>query len=186
MSLDATLQNAMLAAVPQMRDFALRLCRRNDRAEDLVQEALLRAIVNIELFQPGSNMTAWLFTILRNHFLNECRRSRREVSDVDGYFVATMTSQPAQEAHLQLDELEDALAQLPDDQREAVILVACAGLSYDEAAKSCHCAVGTIKSRLFRARARLAELMSIDSPQELGPDRAVHAALTAGSMRWAA
>src|SRR5262249_61851931 len=134
MSLDATLQNAMLAAVPQMRDFALRLCRRNDRAEDLVQEALLRAIVNIELFQPGSNMTAWLFTILRNHFLNEGRRSRGEVSDVDGYFVATMTSQPAQEQHLQLDDLEDALAQLPDDQRKTGSLVSSAVLSYDSAA----------------------------------------------------
>jgi len=186
MSLDPNLQSAMLAAVPAMRDFARSLCHGSDRADDLVQESLLRAIANIELFHPGTNMTAWLFTILRNHFLNEYRRSRREVADADGYLVASMTSQPAQEAHLQLDELEHALAQLPDDQREALMLVACAGLSYDEAARRCRCAAGTVKSRVFRARARLAELMSIDSPHELGPDHAVQAALTAGSLRWAA
>jgi RNA polymerase sigma-70 factor (ECF subfamily) len=186
MSLDPTLQSAMLAAVPAMRDFAMSLCRRSDRAEDLVQESLLRAIANIEQFRPGTSMPAWLFTILRNHFLNDYRKSRREVYDVDGYLVGTMTSQPAQEAHIQLDELEHALAQLPDVQREAVMLVACAGLSYDEAAERCHCAVGTVKSRLFRARARLAEVMSIDGPQELGPDRAIQAALTTGSLRWAA
>jgi RNA polymerase sigma-70 factor (ECF subfamily) len=186
MPLDPTLQSAMLAAVPAMRDFAMSLCHRPDRVEDLVQEALLRAMTNIELFTPDTNMTAWLFTILRHHFLNECRRNRREVLDVGGYFVGTMTSQPEQEAHLQLGEFEDALAQLPDDQREAVILVGCAGLSYDEAAKRCHCALGTIKSRVFRARTRLAEIMSIDGPQELGADRAIQAALTTGNLRWAA
>jgi RNA polymerase sigma-70 factor (ECF subfamily) len=176
----------MLAAVPAMRDFAMSLCHRRDCVEDLVQEALLRAIANIELFNPDTNMTAWLFTILRNNFLNECRKSGREIRDVGGYFIGTMTSQPEQEAHLQLDEFADALAQLPDDQREAVILVGCAGLSYDEAAKRCHCAVGTIKSRVFRARTRLAEIMSIAGPQEFGADRAVRAALTTGNLRWAA
>ena len=186
MPLESTLQSAMLAAVPAMRDFAMSLCHRSDRVEDLVQEALLRAITNIELFTPGTNMTAWLFTILRNNFLNECRKGRHEVSDFDGYYVGTMTSQPEQEAHLQLEELEDALAQLPHDQREAVILVGCAGLSYDEAAKRCDCALGTIKSRVFRARMRLAEIMSIDGPQELGADRAIQAALTTGNLRWAA
>jgi RNA polymerase sigma-70 factor (ECF subfamily) len=186
MPLDPTLQSAMLAAVPAMRDFAMSLCRRPDRVEDLVQEALLRGITSIELFNPGTNMTAWLFTILRNNFLNECRRNRREVLDAGGYFVGTLTSQPEQEAHLQLDELADALAQLPDDQREAVIQVGCAGLSYDEVAKRSHCAVGTIKSRVFRARTRLAEIMSIEGPQELGADRAVQAALTTGNLRWAA
>jgi RNA polymerase sigma-70 factor (ECF subfamily) len=186
MPLNPPLESAMLAAVPAMRDFAMSLCHRRDRVEDLVQEALLRAIANIGLFNPGTNMTAWLFTILRNNFLNECRKNRREVADVGGSFVATMTSQPEQEAHLQLDEFAGALAQLPDDQREALILVGCAGLSYDEAAKRCRCAVGTIKSRVFRARTRLAEIMSIDGPQELGADRAVQAALTTGNLRWAA
>jgi len=185
MRLDPALQSAMLAAVPEMRAFALSLCHQRDRVDDLVQEALLRALSNIQSFK-GGNLTAWLFTILRNNFLNECRKNRREVADVGGSFVATMTSQPEQEAHLQLDEFAGALAQLPDDQREALILVGCTGLSYDEAAKRCRCAVGTIKSRVFRARTRLAEIMSIDGPQELGADRAVQAALTTGNLRWAA
>ena len=186
MNLDPALQRIMLAAVPDMRAFALSLCRRRDRVDDLVQETLVRAIANIHSFKPGTNMTAWLFTILRNNFLNEYRKSRREVSDANDYFVATMTSQPEQEGRVQLEEFRDALALLPHDQREAVILVGGAGLSYEEAVKICHCAVGTIKSRAFRGRARLAQLMSIDSPQDLGPDRAIQAALSGGNLRWAA
>ena len=186
MRLDPALQSTMLAAVPDMRAFAMRLCHRRDRVDDLVQEALLRALASIQSFKPGTNMTAWLFTILRNNFLNEYRKSRHEVSDASEYFVGTMTSQPDQEAHLQLDEFRDALAQLPGDQREAVIMVGGAGLSYEEAAAVCGCAVGTIKSRVFRARARLTELMALDSAQDLGPDRAIQAALSGGDLRWAA
>jgi len=185
MRLDPALQSAMLAALPDMRAFALHLCHRRDRVDDLVQAALLRALDNIHLFK-GGNLTAWLFTILRNNFLNECRRSRREVSDPGAYFIDTMTSQPDQDAYLQLDEFRAALGQLPHDQREAVILVGGAGLSYEEAAKVCGCAVGTIKSRVFRARARLAELMRLDSPQDLGPDCATQAALSGRHLRWAA
>jgi RNA polymerase sigma-70 factor, ECF subfamily len=186
MRLDPALQSAMLAAVPDMRAFALSLCHQRDRVDDLVQEALLRALTNIQSFKVGTNMRAWLFTILRNNFLNEYRKGCHEVSDFDGYFVGTMTSQPEQEAHIQFDEFQDALRQLPHDQREAVILVGGAGLSYDEAAKICRCAVGTMKSRAFRGRARLAELMSVDSPQDFGPNRAIQAALTGGNLRWAA
>src|SRR5262249_49193048 len=134
MRLDPALQSAMLAAVPDMRAFALSLCHQRDRVDDLVQEALLRAIVNIESFK-GGNMTAWLFTILRHNFFNEHRRSRHEVAHADDYFIGTMASQPDQEGHLQLTEFCSALAQLPHDQREAVVLVGGAGLSYTEAAK---------------------------------------------------
>jgi RNA polymerase sigma-70 factor (ECF subfamily) len=185
MRLDPALQSAMLAAVPDMRAFALSLCHQRDRVDDLVQEALLRALTGIQSFKPGTNMTAWLFTILRNNFLNEYRKSRREVSDAGEYFVGTMTSQPDQDAHLQLDEFRDALAQLPYDQREAIVLVGGAGVSYQEAARICRCAVGTVKSRVFRARERLAELMALDSPQDLGPDCAIQAALSGGNLRWA-
>jgi RNA polymerase sigma-70 factor (ECF subfamily) len=186
MHLDPALQSAMLAAMPNMRAFALSLCHRRDRADDLVQEALARAIGNIRLFKPGTNMKAWLFTILRNNFFNEYRKSRHEVADVDGYYVGSMTSQPYQEAYLQFAELRTALEQLPRDQREALVLVGVAGLSYEAAAKLCRCAVGTMKSRTFRGRMRLAELMSIDGSQDLGPDRGTQAALTAGNQRWAA
>ncbi len=185
MPLDPALQDAMLAAVPDMRAFALSLCHRRDRVDDLVQEALLRALANIGAFKAGTNMTAWLFTILRNNFLNECRKGRREVSDVEGYFVGTMTSQPEQDMRLQLADFRQALAQLPDDQREAVVLVGGAGLSHEDAAKICRCAVGTIKSRVHRGRMRLAELMSMAGFEDLGPDRAIHAALSSGNLRWA-
>lgn len=186
MRLDPALQVQMLAAVPELRAFALALCRQRDRADDLVQEALLHAIANIDSFRPGSNMTAWLFTILRNHFCNEFRKRRREVADSDGYFVGTMTSQPEQEGHVQIAEFRAALAQLPHEQREALTLVGGAGLSYEEAAKICQCPVGTVKSRANRGRARLAQLLSIESMQDLGPDRAIQAALSVGNMRWAA
>ena len=185
MRLEPALQSAMLAAVPEMRAFALSLCHQRDRVDDLVQEALLRALTNIQSFK-GGNLTAWLFTILRNNFLNEYRKSRHEVSDTEGYFVGTMTSQPDQDAHLQLVELRTALARLPHEQREAIVLVGGAGLSYEEAARIGRCAVGTMKSRAFRARARLAELMRLDSPRDLGPDRALQAALSGGNLRWAA
>ncbi len=185
MGLDPALQSAMLAAVPRMRDFALSLCRKPDGVDDLVQEALTRAIANIGLFEPGTNMAAWLFTILRNNFINELCKRRREVADGGRDLIDTMTSQPDQDARIQLGEFHDALSRLPRDQREAIMLVGGAGLSYDEAAKVCHCAVGTIKSRVFRARMRLAALMSIENPQDLGPDRAMQGVLTAGGSCWA-
>ncbi len=186
MRLDPATQEMMLAAVPELRAFAVALCHKRDCADDLVQEALLHAIAHIESFTPGTNMTAWLFTILRNHFCNEFRKRRREVADSDGYFVGTMTSQPEQESCVQLAEFRAALAKLPDDQREALTLVGGAGMSYEEAAAICHCPIGTIKSRANRGRARLAELLSIESAQDLGPDRATQAALSAGNLRWAA
>lgn len=186
MPLDPVLQQAMLAAVPSLRCFALALCRRADQADDLVQEALLHAIDRIETFKPGTNMAAWLTTILRNHFCNEFRRKRREISDRDGLFVATFTSQPAQESYLHLAEFRAALMALPNQQREAVLLVGGAGLSYEEAAAVCRCPAGTIKSRANRGRARLAELLSIETAGDLGPDRAMQAALSGGNLYWAA
>jgi RNA polymerase sigma-70 factor (ECF subfamily) len=186
MRLDPALQESMLAAVPELRAFAVALCHQRDRADDLVQEALLHAIANIQSFKPGTNMTAWLFTILRNHFCNEFRKRRREVADSDGYFVGTLTSQPEQERHVQVSEFRAALAKLPDDQREALTLIGGAGLSYEEAAAICRCPVGTVKSRANRGRARLAELLAIESAQDLGPDRAIQAALSGGNLRWAA
>ena len=149
----------MLAAVPSLRAFAISLCRNADRADDLVQETLLRALSHIGSFQPGTNMSAWLFTILRNHFRSEYRKRRREVEDVDGSFAEKLESQPNQTSHLEFQELRQVLAKLPFDQREALILVGGSGYSYQAAAKICHCAVGTIKSRVNRARSRLSQLL---------------------------
>jgi RNA polymerase sigma-70 factor (ECF subfamily) len=156
-------RDLILAAVPRLRAFAISLCHNIDRADDLVQETLMRALSHIDSFQPGTNMSAWLFTILRNHFRTEYRKRRREVEDVDGSFGENLESQPNQTSHLEFQELREALAKLPIEQREALILVGASGHSYQEAAKICHCAVGTIKSRLNRARARLSHLLLLES-----------------------
>lgn len=178
MSLDPSLREAVLTAVPKLRAFAISLCGNVDRADDLVQETLLRALANIDSFQRGTNMSAWLFTILRNHFHSEYRKRRREVEDGDGSYAETLKSQPDQTARLELQEFRAALAKLPPDQREALILVGASGFSYEETADICGCAVGTIKSRVNRARTRLAGLMSIETADDFGPDRATRAVMT--------
>jgi RNA polymerase sigma-70 factor (ECF subfamily) len=179
MSLDDQTRDTMLSAIPNLRAFAISLSGNVDRADDLVQETILRALANIDSFQPGTNMSAWLFTILRNLFRSEYRKRRREVEDATGMYAESMKSQPEQASRLEFEELRVALAQLPDDQREAVILVGASGFSYEEAAAICGCAVGTIKSRVNRARNRLAELMSIEGLEDFGPDQETRAVLTA-------
>ena len=173
-------RKAVLGAVPSLRAFAISLCGNVDRADDLVQETLLRALANIDFFQPGTNMSAWLFTILRNHFRSEYRKRRREVEDTDGHHAELLKSQPEQYGHVEFREFREALAQLPSDQREALILVGASGFSYEEAAGICGCAVGTIKSRVNRARTRLAELLHVNSAEDFGPDETTRAVLASG------
>jgi len=177
MALDPSLRDTMLAAVPSLRAFAISLCGTVDRADDLVQETLVRALANIHSFQPGTNMSAWLFTILRNLFRSEYRKRRREVADSDGSYAARLKTHPEQEGRIEFTEFRSAMARLPDEQREALILVGASGFSYEEAAAICGCAVGTIKSRVNRARTRLAELMAIAGVEDFGPDQAVRAVL---------
>jgi RNA polymerase sigma-70 factor (ECF subfamily) len=172
MALSPSVRDEMLAAVPRLRAFAVSLCGNIDRADDLVQETLLRALANIDSFKPGTNLTAWLFTILRNHFRSEYRKRRREVEDIDGKHSATLKSHPDQVARIEFAEFKTALARLPADQREAVVLVGASGFSYEEAAEICGCAVGTIKSRLSRGRAQLAQILDIQDGDEPGPDPA--------------
>lgn len=179
MTIDEEVRNAVLAAVPSLRAFAISLSGNVDRADDLVQETLLRALAHIDSFQPGTNMPAWLFTILRNLFRSEYRKRRREVEDATGMYAESLKSQPEQIGRIEFEELREALAKLAPDQREAVILVGASGFSYEETAGICGCAVGTIKSRVNRARARLAELMQIEGADDFGPDRETRAVLTA-------
>src|SRR5664279_2414894 len=178
--MDDALREQILAAVPSLRAFAISLCGNVDRADHLVQETLLRALANIHSFQPGTNMSAWLFTILRNHFRSEYRKRRREVEDGEGRYAETLTSQPEQYGRVEFREFREALTHLPADQREALILVGASGFSYEEAANICGCAVGTIKSRVNRARTRLAELMSIEDADEFGPDEQTRAVMAGG------
>jgi RNA polymerase sigma-70 factor, ECF subfamily len=163
MALSPSVQDVMLAAVPSLRAFAMSLSGNAERADDLVQGTLVRAIASIKSFQPGTNMSAWLFTILRNLFRSEYRKRRREVEDADGSYAASLKSPSEQFGRLEFKELGEALAKLPHVQREALILVGASGFSYDEAAAICGVAIGTIKSRANRARRLLAELLDFDS-----------------------
>ena len=177
MTLDPTVREALLAAVPSLRAFAISLCGNVDRANNLVQETLLRALANIRSFRPGTNMPAWLFTILRNLYRSEYRKRRREVEDPEGRYANSLKSHPEQLGQLELREFRVALASLPSDQREALILVGASGFSYEEAAEISGCAVGTIKSRVNRARTKLAEILSIESVSDFGPDDTSRAVL---------
>jgi RNA polymerase sigma-70 factor (ECF subfamily) len=163
----------MLEAIAHLRAFAISLAGNITYADDLVQSALLRGLEHIDKYQPGTNMQAWLFTILRNQFYTERRRKRREVEDPDGLMAGNLAVMPGQGAHLDFTDMQAALTKLSIEQREALLLVAAEGVSYEEAAQIC----GTIKSRINRARTRLAELMDVSSEEDLGPDRLIRASL---------
>jgi len=160
----------ILAVIPNLRAFAVSLCGNLDRADDLVQETLVKAWSKLGSFVEGTNLRAWLFTILRNIYYSEYRKRRREVADSDGAIAARLATAPAQNSHMDMLDFRAALQELPADQREALILIGASGLSYEEAAGVCGCAVGTMKSRVNRARGRLAELLSISSSSEFGHD----------------
>ena len=168
---------AILAEVPKLRAFAISLCGNLDQADDFVQETLLRAWTHIDQFQRGTNMAAWLFTILRNSLRSNYRKYRREIEDADGSYAERMITHPEQNGRLEFEELRGALAKLPSDQRETLILVVASGASYEEAAEICGCRVGTIKSRVHRARALLAQILAIDSVDDFAPDRTTQAVL---------
>ncbi|MBV2358378.1 RNA polymerase sigma factor [Thalassococcus sp. CAU 1522] len=150
-----------------LRAFALSLTRNPAAADDLVQDTVVKAWTNIDSFQPGTNMRAWLFTILRNTFYSLRRKRKREVEDVDGAMAASLATKPDHDGRLHFRDFRHAFDQLPDTQREALVLVGANGFSYEEAAETCGVAVGTIKSRVGRARARLAELLAVDDGEEM-------------------
>lgn len=160
----------LLAAIPNLRAFAVSLAQNADRADDLVQETLVKAWDKQSSFQPGTNLKGWLFTILRNEFYSQMRKKGREVQDSDGIATERMAIHPNQDGALDLQDFKKALASLPEDQREAIILVGASGFSYEEAADICGCAVGTIKSRVSRARTRLQALLDISGEDDFGPD----------------
>ena len=170
-------RDELLSAIPSLRAFAISLCSDRDRADDLVQDTLVRAWSKMDQFKPGTNLNAWLFTILRNCFYSEQRKRVREVEDADGSYADSLCTIPDQEARLDLEDFRQALMKLAPDQREALLLVGAEGFSYEEAAAICNVAMGTIKSRVNRARARLAELLGLDSENDFSTDRIIMAAL---------
>ena len=164
--------------LPALRAFALSLTRESASADDLVQDTIVKAWTNIEKFQAGTNLRAWLFTILRNTFYSARRKTRREVSDTDGIHAARQATRPEHDGRLAMNDFKVAFEQLPDEQREALILVGGSGFSYEEAASMTGVAVGTVKSRANRGRRRLAELLQMAEGEELDmTDRATLAVM---------
>ena len=176
-------RDAMLEALPNLRAYAISLTGNPDRADDCVQNAILKALNSRERFEAGTNMRAWLFTILRNSFFSEHRKRRREVQDTDGIYAAELVSAPDQAAKLDLQDVQSALTKIPSEQREALVLVASEGLAYEQVAEITGVAVGTVKSRVSRARQRLAELMGIEDADDLGSDRVMMSAVNGRLQR---
>lgn len=158
----AEFRAALVALMPNLRAFARSLCPNPARADDLVQDTLVKALANMDRFQPGTHLRAWLFTILRNSYFSDLRKTRREVEDVDGQHAATLSEHPNQHGAADLEDFKRAFATLNDDHREVLTLVGAFGLSYEEAADICGCAVGTVKSRLNRARKKLADMLGVN------------------------
>lgn len=150
----------LLEALPSLRGFASSLAG-SSQADDLIQETLLKAWKNRHRFEPGTNLKAWLFTILRNQFYSTLRRRKREMEDVDGAMAAKLVQLPNQEPTAMLQDIAHYLQKLPPNQREALILVGAQGMTYEAAASVLRCEVGTVKSRVSRARAALSDLMRI-------------------------
>lgn len=160
-------RDELVEHLPALRAFAISLTRNNAIADDMVQDTIVKAWTNIDKYQAGTNMRAWLFTILRNSYYSNRRKAKREVADIDGVFTDSMAEKPAHDGRLQMRDFKVAFAQLPDEQRETLILVGASGFSYEEAAEMCGVAVGTIKSRANRGRKRLAELMHLEDGQSM-------------------
>lgn len=159
----------LVGCAPRLRAFARSLTGNLDRADDLVQETIARAIVNREKFAAGTNMDAWLITILRNQFFTDIRKRKREVEDVDGFHAAHVATVGGQIAHVEMQDVMRALQGVPAEQREALLLISSADFSYEEAAEIAGVAVGTIKSRVNRARTRLNAILN---GEETMPDKA--------------
>ncbi|GJD30639.1 ECF RNA polymerase sigma factor EcfG [Methylobacterium adhaesivum] len=173
---DAEMRDLLLAAIPALRAFAYSLTYNLDRSDDLVQDTLVRAWTKAESFQRGTNLTAWLFTILRNLFYSEQRKRKREVEDAEGVHAGRLTSLPEQEIRVEMREFQTALDTLPLSQREALVLVGAQSFTYEEAAAICGVAVGTMKSRVSRARGRLIETLGMTGTDDIGADALTRAA----------
>lgn len=167
MTVSDSLRDELIELVPSLRAFAVSLCGDPVRADDLVQECLVKAWAKFDSFQEGTNLRAWTFTILRNEFYSQMRVKGREVEDVDGIMASKLAVKGRQIDNLEFQDMKAALASLPPDQREAIILVGASGLSYKEAAEICDAAVGTMKSRVSRARERLNEILGEENTEQL-------------------
>lgn len=173
------------AHLPALRAFAISLTRDATEADDLVQDTIVKAWSNFDKFAPGSNLRAWLFTILRNTFFSGKRKTRREVPDPDGIHTATLYEKPAHDGRLALADFRTAFDKLSPEQREVLILVGASGFSYEEAAEMTGVAVGTVKSRANRARQKLCDLLGLKDGESMfsGVDGATSAVLSRSGIQ---
>ncbi|QGZ93856.1 sigma-70 family RNA polymerase sigma factor [Terricaulis silvestris] len=167
MNAPAAFKTELIELLPSLRAFARSLAHNPAQADDLVQDTLVKALANVDRFEQGTNLRAWLFTILRNHYYSQLRKSKREIEDADGKFAARLSSRPEQDGSVDLEDFKVAFQQLAPDHREVLTLVGASGCSYEEAAHICGCAVGTIKSRVNRARKKLSEMLGLDEDPSL-------------------
>jgi RNA polymerase sigma-70 factor (ECF subfamily) len=172
-------RDEIVTHLPALRAFARGLTGNVSSADDLVQDTVLKAWSKFDQFKQGTNLRAWLFTILRNAFLSQQRKRSKEVSDSTGSFAAKLASKPDHDGRLALQELNDAMRTLPVEQREALLLVGALGFSVEEAAETCGCAPGTIKSRANRGRKALAALLHLDQAEQIDPTDSSVAAVMA-------
>ncbi|GJE15165.1 hypothetical protein FOHLNKBM_6243 [Methylobacterium longum] len=173
---DAAFKKLLVTIVPVLRRFAVSLARDPTTADDLVQDTLFRAWRVRARFEPGTNFEAWTFTILRNAFYSGHRRSR-EVQDEDGSYTARLATPPDQTGHLDLQDVRAALDRLAPTMREALVLVAIENLTYEEAAAVMNCQIGTVKSRVWRAREQLARMLGYTGA-DVGSDGVMLSALS--------
>jgi RNA polymerase sigma-70 factor (ECF subfamily) len=157
---DQEFKRALTEVAPHLRAFARGLCGCRDRADDLAQETLLRAWAARDRYRAGTNFKAWTFTILRNHFYSEARRARFHGEYDEAMAERTLRAPASQESAVELSDVLRALSLVPETYREALILVAIGSLSYEEIADICGIALGTVKSRICRARAMLSHVLA--------------------------
>jgi len=151
----------ILACLPNLRAFARGLVRNQDQADDLVQDVIVRALGAARQYQPGTNFKAWIFTILRNCYFNELRRNRDLIRPIEAADLEAYSTPANQQARLEFADFRRVFSQLPAEQREALLLIGAEGYAYGEAAAICNCPIGTIKSRVGRARSELKRMLAM-------------------------
>lgn len=163
----------MVAQMPYLRAFAISLCGSYSQADDLVQDTLIKAWSHADSFQANTNFRAWLVTILRNTYFSEYRKRSREVQDVDNVLAEQIPVKGGQESKAIMSDIQRALNKLAPEHREILLMIGIAELSYEEAAAVCDVPIGTVKSRLNRARAKLAENLGLTSVSDIDSDQTV-------------
>lgn len=156
---DLTFQDLLLASLPRLRAYAILLTKDRTRADDLLQESVLRALCAKHQFQLGTNFNAWIHRILHNQFISFLRQQRRPMTTLDDVSESYLSQPAGQDDKILTQEVVRALGRLPEGQREALILISSSGMSYDEAASVLGCSVGTVKSRVWRARRQMEKLI---------------------------